>query len=129
LDRLRQIQPETSAPREHGVNASPPEDQYFKGALFLNTIRTLADDDAKWFAFLHDFFQHFKYQNITTEDVVRAPWPIAGRRTRPLSPGPSGWELLITGRSSNRPLPGRWTPIKKEEFQIPTDLYYVLVAG
>jgi aminopeptidase N len=53
-----------------GVNATPPQDQYFKGILFLNTLRSVVGDDAKWFALLHDFFQKFKYQNIMTEDVV-----------------------------------------------------------
>ena len=54
----------------HGTNAEPPQDQYFKGALMLNTLRSVIDDDAKWFADIHDFYQHFKYQNIMTEDVV-----------------------------------------------------------
>lgn len=53
-----------------GVNATPPADQYFKGALFLNTLRSVVNDDAKWWAVIHDFYQHFKYQNIMTEDVV-----------------------------------------------------------
>jgi aminopeptidase N len=53
-----------------GINAEPPEDQYFKGALMLNTLRSVIDDDAKWFADIHDFYQHFQYQNIMTEDVV-----------------------------------------------------------
>jgi aminopeptidase N len=53
-----------------GVNATPPQDQYFKGILFLNTLRSVVNDDAKWWALLHDFYQHFKYQNIMTEDVV-----------------------------------------------------------
>jgi aminopeptidase N len=53
-----------------GVNATPPQDQYFKGILFLNTLRSVVDDDTKWFAMLHDLFQKFKYQNIMTEDVV-----------------------------------------------------------
>jgi aminopeptidase N len=54
-----------------GTNAEPPQDQYFKGALMLNTLRSVIDDDAKWFADIHDFYQRFKYQNIMTEDVVR----------------------------------------------------------
>ncbi len=53
-----------------GINQAPPEDQYFKGALFINTLRSLVNDDKKWFALLHDFYQHFKYHNIMTEDVV-----------------------------------------------------------
>jgi aminopeptidase N len=54
----------------HGTNAEPPQDQYFKGALMINTLRSVIDDDKKWFADLKDFYQHFKYQNIMTEDVV-----------------------------------------------------------
>jgi aminopeptidase N len=56
------------APR--GVNATPPQDMYFKGALFLNTLRHVVNDDARWWALLKDFFQHFKYQTIMTEDIV-----------------------------------------------------------
>jgi aminopeptidase N len=55
---------------ERGVNATPPQDQYFKGALFLNTLRSVVDDDKKWWTVLHDLYQHFKYQNIMTEDMV-----------------------------------------------------------
>ncbi len=55
----------------HGVNGTPPGDQYFKGALFINTLRSIVNDDQRWFKLIHDFYQHFKYQNIMTEDVVR----------------------------------------------------------
>ena len=55
---------------ERGVNAEPPEDQYFKGALMLNTLRSVVNDDQKWFALIHGLYQHFKYQNIMTEDIV-----------------------------------------------------------
>lgn len=53
-----------------GINAQPPQDQYFKGALFLNTLRSVVDDDAKWFAAIRGFYQRYKYQNIVTEEVV-----------------------------------------------------------
>ena len=55
---------------ERGVNAEPTQDMYFKGALMINTLRSVVNDDTKWWALLHDFYQHFKYQNIMTEDVV-----------------------------------------------------------
>ena len=55
---------------ERGVLDTPPEDQYFKGALFINTLRSIVDNDPKWFALLHDFYQHFKHQSIMTEDIV-----------------------------------------------------------
>ena len=55
---------------ERGVDAEPPEDQYFKGALMLNTLRSVVNNDAAWWKLLHDLYQHFKYQNILTEDIV-----------------------------------------------------------
>ncbi len=53
-----------------GINATPPQDMYFKGALFINTLRSIVDDDKRWFDLLHDLYQHFKYRTIMTEDLV-----------------------------------------------------------
>ena len=55
---------------ERGINGDPPEDQYFKGALMLNTLRSAIDDDNRWWPLLYNFYQQFKYRNIMTEDVV-----------------------------------------------------------
>jgi len=55
---------------QRGVLDDPPEDQYFKGALFINTLRSIVNNDPRWFALLHGFFQHFKYHTIMTEDIV-----------------------------------------------------------
>ncbi len=54
-----------------GVNYNAPQDMYFKGALFLNTLRSVVDNDARWWKLLHDFYNRFKYQDIMTEDVVK----------------------------------------------------------
>jgi len=54
---------------ERGSGIEPPQDMYDKGSLMINTLRSVIDDDAKWFADIHDFYQHFKYQQIMTEDV------------------------------------------------------------
>jgi len=54
----------------HGTNQQPTQDQYFKGALMINTLRSVVDDDPKWFELIHGFYQEFKYKNILTEDVV-----------------------------------------------------------
>ena len=56
---------------QRGIHRSPNQDQYFKGALFIHTLRSVVDDDKKWWKLLRDFYQRFKYQNIMTEDVVR----------------------------------------------------------
>ena len=55
---------------EREVNADPTEDQYFKGALMLNTLRSIVNDDKKWWVLLRGFYQRFKYKNILTEDVI-----------------------------------------------------------
>jgi len=53
-----------------GVHGEPPVDQYFKGALLINTLRSVVNDDKRWWNLLHHLYQHFKYQNIMTEDMV-----------------------------------------------------------
>jgi aminopeptidase N len=55
---------------QRGIHRSPPQDMYFKGALFLHTLRGIVDSDEKWFRLLRDVYQRFKYQNIMTEDLV-----------------------------------------------------------
>jgi len=56
---------------QRGIHRTPPQDMYFKGALFLNTLRSVVNDDAKWWKLLRDVFDEFKYRNILTEDMVR----------------------------------------------------------
>jgi aminopeptidase N len=56
---------------QRGIHRTPPQDMYFKGALFLNTLRSVVNDDARWWKLLHDVFQHFKYRNILTEELVQ----------------------------------------------------------
>lgn len=53
-----------------GVNHWPTQDQYFKGALFLHTLRNVVADDAKWWAMLREYAERFKYKNIFTTDVI-----------------------------------------------------------
>ncbi|HYV38089.1 MAG TPA: M1 family metallopeptidase [Gemmataceae bacterium] len=55
---------------KRGVNKSPSQDQYFKGALFLNTLRSVVDDDKAWWKLLRGFYDTYKYQAIMTEDIV-----------------------------------------------------------
>jgi aminopeptidase N len=66
--KVRNQQPVISQPE---VNSTPPQDMYFKGALFLNTLRSVIDHDADWWKYVREFYSRFKYQNIMTEDVVK----------------------------------------------------------
>jgi aminopeptidase N len=56
---------------QRGIHRTPPQDMYFKGALFLHTLRNVVNDDSRWWKLLHDLYQHFKYRTIMTEDMVR----------------------------------------------------------
>src|SRR5919106_1371882 len=56
---------------QRGIHRTPNQDMYFKGALFLHTLRNVVNDEARWWKLLRDLYQHFKYRNILTEDLVR----------------------------------------------------------
>jgi aminopeptidase N len=67
-----------------GLMRTPPQDMYFKGALMLNTLRNVVNDDRRWFALLHDLYQHFKYKNISTDDIVAFFNQRTGRNLTPV---------------------------------------------
>jgi aminopeptidase N len=149
---------------ERGVNAEPPQDMYFKGALFINTLRGIVDDDKRWWALLHDFYQHFKYQNIMTEDIVRFVNAQLGQDLTPVfnqylrradlptlelafndTEGTVAYRWKADERDFAMPIRvgerGKWTviqpttgwatmktPLKKDAFEVATDLYYVNVT-
>jgi aminopeptidase N len=69
---------------ERGIHRSPPQDQYFKGALFLHTLRSVVNDDKKWWKLMRDTYQEFKYRNIMTEDLVRFFNKETGRNWTPV---------------------------------------------
>jgi len=53
-----------------GVNHWPTGDMYFKGALFLNTLRSIVDDDELWWSMVYDYSHSFRGKNIYTTDVI-----------------------------------------------------------
>jgi aminopeptidase N len=148
---------------QKGIHAEPPQDMYFKGALFLNTLRNVVNDDKRWFSVLHDLFQNFKYQTITTEEMVQ----FFNRKTEmnltplfdeylrfpklptielkfndidktvsyrwvadvkdfamPIRVGKKGDWKIIQPTTEWKTMP---TSLKREEFGVATDLYYVNV--
>jgi len=150
------------APR--GINREPPQDQYFKGTLFINTLRSVVNDDARWWKLLHDFYQHFKYQNIMTEDVVQYFNEQTGMNLTPIfdqylrhtaiptlelkfdeSKGTVSYRWKVDEPAFQMPVrvgkKDSWqiihattdwqtmpTSLKKDEFEVATDLYFVNVT-
>jgi aminopeptidase N len=52
-----------------GRHQTPPQDMYFKGALFLHTLRNAIGDE-RWWPLVRAIYEQFKYKNIMTEDLV-----------------------------------------------------------
>ncbi len=87
-----------------GVNRVPPQDMYFKGALFINTLRSVVDDDGRWWRIVRAFYDRFKYKTIATADVVAFFGKAAGGDLAPV------FEQYSQARGDSRPgaeVPGR----------------------
>jgi aminopeptidase N len=149
---------------ERGVHRTPPQDMYFKGALFLNTLRSVVNDDKRWWSLLHDVFQQFKYKNIMTEEMVAFINQKTGMNLTPLfdqylrhtalptlelkfdeTPGSVSYRWKADEAAFAMPVrvgtnekwqiiqpTAEWktmpTTLKKDDFQVATDLYFINVT-
>ncbi len=66
-EKVRNLQPIIGPT---GLNQWPTQDMYFKGALFLHTLRSIVDDDQKWWKTIKSYAKEFKHENIWTTDVL-----------------------------------------------------------
>jgi aminopeptidase N len=55
---------------ERGRHRTPSQDMYFKGALFLHTLRSVFNDDAKWWKTIRGYYESARYRNVMTEEMV-----------------------------------------------------------
>jgi len=55
---------------QYGVNNEGSGDMYYKGALLLNTIRSVVNDDKKWWKLILDYSLHFRHNIIDTKMVI-----------------------------------------------------------
>lgn len=54
----------------YGLNNEGSGDMYSKGANMLHTLRSIIDNDEKWWKLLKSFHETFKHQIINTQDVI-----------------------------------------------------------
>lgn len=54
----------------YDVNKEGSEDMYFKGAVTLNMIRTIINDDDKWLNILRGLNKTFYHQTVTYTDII-----------------------------------------------------------
>ena len=78
------VQNRTPIITPRGIHRSPPQDMYFKGALFLHTLRSIVDDDARWWALVRAVYDEFRYRNILTEELVAFMNARTGRNLTPV---------------------------------------------
>ncbi|WDO12204.1 M1 family metallopeptidase [Flavobacterium sp. WW92] len=54
----------------YGVNDKGSNDMYYKGALLLNTLRHIVNDDPKWWQILLKYSETYRHKIIDTETVI-----------------------------------------------------------
>jgi len=159
--KVRNRQPILTKPE---TNQTPGQDQYFKGALFLNTLRSVVDNDQRWWKLLRDYCKRFKYQNIMNDDLVAFFNKQTGKNLTPIfdqylrhaalpvlelkfqeSDGSVTYRWKADVKEFAMPVKvggkGRWqtiqpttewktmkTDLKKADFEVATDLYYIEVS-
>jgi aminopeptidase N len=159
--KVRNQQPIITA---RGINQGPSQDQYFKGSLFLSTMRSVIDNDKRWWKLLRDYSSRFRYRNILTEDVVKFFNEETGLNLTPIfdqylrraalpvlelrfdeSGGSVAYRWKTDVKEFAMPIkvgrPEHWekihpttewqtlkTVLKKQEFDVATDLYYIEVS-
>src|SRR5699024_7157392 len=55
---------------QYNVHQEGSEDMYYKGANMLHTIRTVINNDKKWWKILKDYNEEFKYKTTNSEEVI-----------------------------------------------------------
>jgi aminopeptidase N len=65
-----QIQNDAPILGTYNVNKEGSQDMYYKGANFLNMIRTIINDDEKWRGILRGLNKTFYHQTVTYDQVV-----------------------------------------------------------
>lgn len=54
----------------YGVNDKGSTDMYYKGALLLNTLRHIVNDDQKWWKLLLKYSETYRHKIIDTQTVI-----------------------------------------------------------
>ncbi|HTE02343.1 MAG TPA: M1 family metallopeptidase [Mucilaginibacter sp.] len=68
----------------YNVNKEGSEDMYPKGAVLLNMIRTIINDDDKWRTILRGLNSTFYHKTVTYDDIVNYICTQSGRKLQPV---------------------------------------------
>lgn len=109
----------------YGVNNEGSGDMYPKGALLLNTLRHVINNDEKWWKMLWDYATNFKHQIIDTPTVIAFFNKESGRNLTPIfnhylqkTTIPKLELKVVNGK-----LAAKWSNVS-DDFTMPVDLIY-----
>lgn len=69
---------------DYGVNSEGSGDMYYKGANMLNTLRSVIDNDKKWWDLLKSYSLTFRHKIIGTETVINFFEKETGKTLEPI---------------------------------------------
>jgi aminopeptidase N len=108
---------------QYGVNSEGSGDMYPKGALFLNTLRHVVNDDTKWWKILLKYSETFRHKIIDTETVISFFNQETGMELTPVFNQYLRYPAIptLSLRTNNKHLEYRWETMETG-FDMPIDI-------
>ena len=104
-------------------------DIYYKGTWMLHSIRNTLNDDTEWFDLLRSVFQRFKYNTVTSDDIIKYMDSQTEYDLMPIfnnylnNTAPPELNIKIKQKRGNVLLKYSWRNVTKE-FDMPVDIQY-----
>ncbi|MCF8262346.1 MAG: M1 family metallopeptidase [Melioribacteraceae bacterium] len=102
-------------------------DMYPKGALLMNTLRHVVDNDSLWWKTIYNLNYEFRYQVVTTEDIIKYFNNSLGKDYTPIFdqylryPSPPILDLKFEESESGLVVNYRWL-VDVKNFQMPVKI-------
>lgn len=107
----------------YGLNHEGSGDMYPKGALLLNTLRHVINDDDKWWKLILDYSNTYKHKIIDTETVIAFFNKESGMNLTPIFKQYLYKTTIpkLELKVNKGKLHARWTNVEKD-FEMPVDI-------
>lgn len=108
---------------DYGVNSEGSGDMYYKGANLLNTLRSVVNNDEKWWELLKAYSLNFRHQVIASKDVIDFFEEKTGRKLQPIFDQYLRYAAIpvLQFKEKNGEHLFRWK-VNVEKFKMPIDL-------
>ena len=110
---------------EYGVNNKGSGDMYYKGALLVNTLRHVINNDNKWWKILLNFAETYKKQIIDTPTVINYFNNVTNLNLTPIFNQYLNTTNIpvLSYKLKNNKLYYKWSNVS-EDFNMPIDIEY-----